>query len=107
MKKDLVILETTIVDDSSEFTITELCTLSSATPDLIQQIMELGIIEPKRAIRDEIIFSGKALQRLQSLMRLQHDLEINLAGAALALDLLEEIEMLRAKIAAFEKHFSR
>jgi chaperone modulatory protein CbpM len=32
---------------------------------------------------------------VQRVLRLQHDFGVNLAGAALALDLLEEIERLR------------
>jgi hypothetical protein len=34
-------------------------------------------------------------------LRLQHDLELNLPGAALALELLDEIERLRAACAAW------
>jgi chaperone modulatory protein CbpM len=33
-------------------------------------------------------------------LRLQHDFDIDLAGAALALDLLDEIEALRARLRA-------
>ena len=35
------------------------------------------------------------MTRIQRVIRLQHDFEVNLPGAALALDLLEEIERLR------------
>jgi chaperone modulatory protein CbpM len=35
------------------------------------------------------------LARVQRALRLQHDFGVNLAGAALALDLLEEVERLR------------
>jgi chaperone modulatory protein CbpM len=35
-------------------------------------------------------------------MRLQRDLDINLAGVALALDLMDEIESLRAAVSRLE-----
>jgi chaperone modulatory protein CbpM len=35
-------------------------------------------------------------------MRLQHDLNINLAGVALALDLMDEIETMRERLRRFE-----
>jgi chaperone modulatory protein CbpM len=35
-------------------------------------------------------------------MRLQHDLGINLAGIAVVLDLLEEIDSLQARLSRFE-----
>jgi len=37
----------------------------------------------------------KALKRLQIAIRLQQDLGVNLAGSALVLDLLEEMQALR------------
>jgi len=36
--------------------------------------------------------------RVRSALRLQHDLGVNLAGIALALDLMEELENLRAQL---------
>ena len=35
-------------------------------------------------------------------MRLQHDLNVNLAGVALALDLMDEIETMRERLRRFE-----
>jgi chaperone modulatory protein CbpM len=40
-------------------------------------------------------FSGRSLHRAQVARRLHEDLDVNLPGIALALDLLEEIERLR------------
>jgi len=40
-------------------------------------------------------FSGTALRRTRLALRLERDLELNLAGVALALDLMEEVERLR------------
>jgi chaperone modulatory protein CbpM len=37
------------------------------------------------------------VQRVQTAIRLQQDLGVNLAGAALALDLLEELQELRCR----------
>jgi chaperone modulatory protein CbpM len=36
-------------------------------------------------------------------LRLQHDLEINLAGAALAMDLMDQIDQLKAQVELLEK----
>jgi len=38
-----------------------------------------------------------AIKRILVACKLQHDLRVNLPGAALALDLLEEIEKLRSR----------
>jgi chaperone modulatory protein CbpM len=43
-------------------------------------------------------FTGAALRRARRALRLERDLELNLAGVALALDLMDEIEQLRREI---------
>ena len=40
---------------------------------------------------------------MHRVIRLQHDLRVNLAGAALALDLLDEIDQLRARLRALDQ----
>ena len=54
-----------------------------------------AIVEPTGAERAHWRFSGIAVTRIQRVIRLQREFEVNLPGAALALDLLEEIERLR------------
>ena len=43
-------------------------------------------------------FGLREIHRVQTAQRLIRDLQVNLAGAALALDLLEELEELRRKV---------
>lgn len=43
-------------------------------------------------------FTGTHLRRATVAIRLQRDLGVNLAGAALALELLDEVAMLRARL---------
>lgn len=50
------------------------------------------------AVRAQWRFSGSALRRLRRAMSLSRDLEVNPPGVALALDLLDEIEALRARL---------
>ena len=47
-------------------------------------------------------FSIASLRRLRTALRLHRELQLNAAGAALAVDLLEEIERLRTKIELLE-----
>ena len=65
----------------------------------ILSLVEEGIIEPASGTDiSDWRFTGTSLQRVRITSHLQRDLGINLAGAALVLDLLEEIEYLRARI---------
>ena len=59
-------------------------------------MVDEGFIEPIGVERSHWCFSGISVRRVQKAKRLQRDLGINLAGAALAIELIEEIEQLRA-----------
>jgi chaperone modulatory protein CbpM len=51
-------------------------------------------------IESEWRFSGAALRRARLALRLERDLELNLPGVALAMNLMEEIEQLRRELKA-------
>jgi chaperone modulatory protein CbpM len=84
-----------LLDDSVEFSLAELCAACSVSEELVIEIVAEGIVEPLGHDRAQWRFTGIALTRVQRVLRLQHDFGVNLAGAALALDLLEELERLR------------
>jgi chaperone modulatory protein CbpM len=84
-----------LLDDSVEFSLMEVCAACSVTEELVIEIVAEGIVEPLGGERAHWRFTGVALTRVQRALRLQRDFGINLAGAALALDLLEELERLR------------
>jgi chaperone modulatory protein CbpM len=69
----------------------------------IVELVEQGIIEPRGDDLRHWRFSGSSLSRVMRVQRLQHDLGINLAGAALALDLLDEIRWLRSRLAIIDR----
>jgi len=83
-----------LLDDSVEFSLTEVCAACCVSEELVVEIVAEGIVEPA-GDQGQWRFTGLALARVQRVLRLQHDFGVNLAGAALALDLLEEIERLR------------
>ena len=51
----------------------------------------------------EQTFGRYAMLRVARARRLTHDLELNTAGVALALELLEEIDQLRSRLRAHEQ----
>ncbi len=83
------------LDESAEFTLAEICSICSVPEQLVVEIVAEGIVEPLGDERTQWRFSGVAVTRIRRVMRLQREFEVNLPGAALALDLLEEIERLR------------
>jgi chaperone modulatory protein CbpM len=83
------------LDESVEFSLAELCSACRVEEELVIEIVAEGIVEPIGTDREQWRFSGRALARVQRVIGLQQDFGVNLPGAALALELLEELERLR------------
>jgi chaperone modulatory protein CbpM len=84
-----------LLDDSVELSLAELCAACRVSEQLVIDIVAEGIVEPLGGERGQWRFSGVAVTRIQRVIRLQREFDVNLPGAALALELLEEIERLR------------
>ena len=95
---DLSLVHTGTVIEEDSLTLEQLCHACDVHADWIISIVEESIIEPQGENSRLWRFSGASLIRARSALRLQRDLEINLAGIALALDLMEELESLRKQI---------
>ena len=64
------------------------------TAQFIEELVLEGVLSPRTAA----IFSGADVLRVRKVMRLQRDFEATLPSAAVILDLLDEIERLRAEL---------
>ena len=92
------ILTGIIVDESAEFTLGELSRACGKPAEWLLELVDEGVIEPIGEDQATWRFRGTCLRRVLIVQRLESDLGVNLAGAALALELLEEVEMLRKKL---------
>lgn len=91
-----VLLTGTVLDDNTVLNLRELCRLCGVNAERIINMVEEGVVEPRHgAIPAEWRFGGTSVKRVQITLHLQRDLRLNLAGAALVLDLLEELQELR------------
>jgi chaperone modulatory protein CbpM len=96
MGKDMLLIATGLVlDEGVTLSLDELCETCKISTELVIEMVEEGVIEPSGAQPENWLFDGLALKRLQTALHLQRDLRVNLPGAALVLDLLEELEDLR------------
>ena len=95
---DLLPVHTGTVIEHDSLTLEQLCDACGVHTDWVISLVEESIIEPHGDQIQMWRFSGTSLMRVHSAQRLQHDLGINIAGIALALDLMEELENLRAQL---------
>jgi chaperone modulatory protein CbpM len=95
---DLLPVHTGTVIEDDNLTLEQLCDACGVHTDWVISLVEESIIEPQGDQIQVWRFSGTSLMRVHSAQRLQRDLGINIAGIALALDLMEELEILRAQL---------
>ena len=97
-KRDISQPAVEIIDEQTTFTIAELCRTCAVEAEFVTELVEQGILEPRSARGRNWIFPVQSLRRTRVVVRLQRDLGVNLAGAALALDLLERIDEMDARL---------
>jgi chaperone modulatory protein CbpM len=93
-----------ILDETIELTLHDLAHRCSIQTEIVIAMVHEGVLEPQGKSPEQWYFTGQDLVRLRRAMRLQRDLDVNLPGVALAIDLLEELDDLRARIRMLERH---
>ena len=91
-----------LLDEQAQLSLHDLCHACSTSTEWVVELVDEGVLEPIGHEQAHWRFSGPSLLRARAAMRMQHDLQINLAGIALALDLIEEIEAMRERLRRFE-----
>lgn len=76
-------------------TLDELCRFCDADTAWVVDMVEHGALDPQGNVRAEWTFQAISIARARKARRLQRDFEVNAAGIALILDLLEERDALR------------
>src|SRR5450631_2711176 len=84
-----------IFEESTMLTIRDLSRMCAVDERHIVEFVEEGVLSVIEITATEWYFTGAALRRTRLALRLERDLELNLAGVALALELMEELEALR------------
>ncbi len=92
------VLAGTVIDERTEVSLDDLSFFCSVRREQIVALVEEGVLEPKNDGPKEWRFAGHSLRRAAKALRLQQELEIDLAAVALVLDLLEQIDTLRVQL---------
>ena len=91
------VLSGSLFDESARLSIGDLSRMCAVDERHIVEFVEEGVLHVVD-VRTEWRFNGDALRRARLAVRLERDLELNLAGVALAVALIEEISLLRREL---------
>jgi len=98
------ILSGHILEEDVQLTLGELSRGCAVQAVHIMELVEEGILEPCGG-RDPMAwrFPGDSLRRARIALRLQQDLDVNLSGAALIIDLLDRVEQLQRQLRLLQR----
>ncbi|WP_433738454.1 chaperone modulator CbpM [Pseudomonas putida] len=85
----------------------EFCEATDLSDVYVIEIVEHGILEPQGTVPKDWRFTDYELALAKRAAKLRHDLELDWEGVALALDLLEEVQQLRAENQMLKQRLGR
>ena len=91
-------LTATLLDDATPMTLAELARACRAAEEQVHVWVVEGVLQPIGDSPPDWRFTGPALRRARLAVTLTRELEVNAPGVALALDLMDEIESLKAAL---------
>lgn len=89
---------TTVLEDQTGLGLMDISWACAVHAEVIVELVEEGILSPLGHAPHCWRFNGGHVRRAAIVLRLQRDLGLNLAGAALAVQLLDELEVLRSHL---------
>lgn len=96
------VLNSTPMDDSILLSVQDITRACAQPETWVIELVQVGILEPlpgQVGAASEWRFASQALFTARIAWRLQHDLDVNLEGVALALELIAQLDALRATMA--------
>ena len=86
-----------VIGENDVIKLADLCRCCMVETETVTMLVSEGILEPDGADVEHWKFSIGSIRRVRTVTHLQRDLGVNLAGAALALELLDQIAELKRK----------
>ena len=87
-----------VVEEEIVFTLSELCRASGTGEAQVLALVSEGVLDPTGTGPQDWVFDGPTLRTVRTALRLADDLELGITGAAIVLDLLEQVAVLRSRL---------
>lgn len=99
---ETIVMKAEILAATPTCSLAELCDQCQVDAAWIAALVEHGVVAPSGGAPADWQFAGVSIVRIRKARRLERDLGLNVSGIALALDLLDEIDFLRARLLQYE-----
>ncbi|MDH4153120.1 MAG: chaperone modulator CbpM [Nitrospira sp.] len=98
MDREQELLTGSVIGDEAVLSIEELARACGAEAQWIMELVAVGLLEPQGTETSRWRFRAEDLSCARRVARLQRDFDASLDAAAVMLDLLDQIEQLRARL---------
>lgn len=94
------ILSVEMMEPTATFTLREVCERGDCHAEFVIKLVNYGVIAPVEDSPEagQWQFDLPTLARLRKAQRLQRDLQMNLPGLAMSLELLDEVQEMRREV---------
>lgn len=96
-KKGEITLVGQVFEENDVITLADLCRSCTVQTETVTMLVSEGVLDPVGGDVEHWQFSISSIRRVRTAVHLQRDLGVNLAGAALALELLDQIAELKRR----------
>jgi len=86
-----------LLEENDVITLADLCRSCTVKTETVTMLVSEGILDPVGKDVEHWHFNVGSIRRVRTAVHLQRDLGVNLAGAALALELLDQIAELKRR----------
>jgi MerR family transcriptional regulator, heat shock protein HspR len=96
-----------VSSDHGVFMISVAAELAEMHPQTLRMYEARGLITPKRSAKGTRLYSQEDVERLRRIQEMTAELGLNLAGVERVLELEEQLERARKRLAALEKRVAQ
>jgi chaperone modulatory protein CbpM len=107
MTREIAPITAEIVNETVRYSLKEVCEACGVHAECVVEMVEAGVIEPRGDKPTTWRFSAVSIMRSRKALRLQRDLEIDIPGIAVTLDLLDEVESLRNQVKSLKQQLEK
>ena len=93
-----------LLDENTTISFPQVCHMYHISEDVLIELLEHGLIKEITPPVQQVNFNPYMLSRIQSARRLQEDLDVNLQGVILALELRDELDRVRQELVVLRRH---
>lgn len=95
-----------LMDANTSISYVEICQKCNISEDVLYELLEHGLVNTLTITKKKHLDAAN-LARIKTASRLHHDLNVNIPGVVLVLELLDELNLVRNELTILQHHVNK